>query len=461
MKTTALVLAAGKGTRMRSALAKVLHPLCGRPMAGWVLEACRQAGLSTAVVVGHQAEQVRSGLGPEHGYALQAEQRGTGHAVQCAADLLQDTGLLVVLPGDAPLIRGETLAALAEAHQTANALCTVLTMRVGQPGAYGRIVRSPEGQVLRIVEAANASAGELEIDEVNSGIYAFDARWLVERVLPKLVPHPPKGELYLTDAIEQAAQVGRLSAHVHGDPDELMGVNDKAMLATAEAVLRERINGAWMRAGVTMRDPSATYVDATVQLAQDVVLGPGVVLQGATRIEHGVTVGAHSVLVDTHVAAGATVKPMSSAEGAEIGPSCQVGPYARLRQGTRLDEGVKVGNFVETKKAHLHAGAKASHLSYLGDCEVGSEANIGAGTITCNYDGWGKHRTEIGERAFIGSNSSLVAPVRVGADSIVGAGSTITNEVPQGDLAIGRGRQKNIKGAARDIHSRNRKRAGK
>jgi bifunctional UDP-N-acetylglucosamine pyrophosphorylase/glucosamine-1-phosphate N-acetyltransferase len=461
MTATALVLAAGKGTRMRSALAKVLHPLCGRPMAGWVLEACREAGLSTAVVVGHQADAVRRGLGDAHAYALQAEQNGTGHAVACASSVLPPSGVLVVLPGDAPLIEGDSLAALVEAHRKAAALCTVLTMQVDEPGAYGRIVRGESGQVQRIVEAANASRAELALDEVNSGIYAFDAGWLLSQVIPQLKPHPPKGELYLTDAIEQAALQGRLAAHVHPDPDELMGVNDKAMLAQAEARLRERINLAWMREGVTMRDPSSTYVDALVELGRDVVLEPGVVLKGRTTLEEGVRVGAHSVLSDTRVREGAVIQPMSCAEGADIGRDCQVGPYARLRQGSVLGAGVKVGNFVETKKAVLHRGAKASHLAYLGDCEIGAEANIGAGTITCNYDGWGKHKTTVGERAFIGSNSALVAPVEIGADSIVGAGSTITSDVPRGDLSIARGRQKNIGGAARDIHARNKKRAGK
>ncbi len=461
MTATALVLAAGKGTRMRSSRAKVLHPLCGRPMAGWVLEACREAGLATAVVVGHQAQQVRASLGSAHAYALQSEQKGTGHAVACASAVLEPSGVLVVLPGDAPLIQSSSLAELVDAHRQAGALCTVLTMRVAEPGAYGRMVRGHHGQVERIVEAANASRAELALDEVNSGIYAFDARWLLETVLPGLKPHPPKGELYLTDAIEQAALEGRLAAHLHPDPDELMGVNDKAMLAQAEARLRARINLAWMREGVTLRDPECTYIDAQVELGRDVVLGPGVVLQGRTTLEEGVQVGAHCVLVDTRVRGGSVLKPMTCAEGADIGADCQVGPFARLRQGTVLGAGVKVGNFVETKKAVLHRGAKASHLSYLGDCEIGAEANIGAGTITCNYDGWGKHTTRVGARAFIGSNSALVAPVSVGADSIVGAGSTITSDVAEGELSIARGRQKNISGAARDIHARNKKRAGK
>ncbi|MCP4809533.1 MAG: UDP-N-acetylglucosamine diphosphorylase/glucosamine-1-phosphate N-acetyltransferase [Proteobacteria bacterium] len=440
MTTTALILAAGKGTRMRSSLAKVLHPLCGRPMAGWVLTACSDAGLTPTLVVGHQADRVRDTF-PGVPTALQAEQNGTGHAVACAAEVLPRQGTLVVLAGDTPLVRGATLTALVEAHTRTGALCTVLTMKVDEPGAYGRIVRGATG-VERIVEAANASVEELAIDEVNSGMYAFDAAWLLDEVIPHLVPHPPKNELYLTDAIEAAAAAGRLDAACHDDADELMGVNDKAALAVATKVLRDRINLGWMEAGVTMHDPAQTYIDATVSLEQDVTLEPGVVLKGSTTIATGTQVFAHSVLED-----------------ATVGPDCKVGPFARLRPGTVLTSRVKVGNFVETKKAVLHDKVSAGHLSYLGDTEIGAGSNIGAGTITCNYDGFGKHRTEIGERAFIGSNSSLVAPVVIGADTIVAAGSTITNNVADDALALARARQKNLAGKAQDIHRRNKERA--
>lgn len=442
MTTTALLLAAGKGTRMRSSLAKVLHPLCGRPMAGWVLHACAEAGLAPTLVVGHQADRVRDTF-PGVPTALQAEQNGTGHAVACAADALPREGTLVVLAGDTPLVRGETLTALVDAHAASGALCTVLTLEVDDPGAYGRIVRGPSG-VERIVEAANASPEELQINEVNSGMYAFDARWLLDEVIPTLRPHPPKDELYLTDAIEAAADAGRLDALCHHDADELMGVNDKAALAVATRILRQRINLAWMQAGVTMHDPEQTYIDADVRLEQDVTLEPGVVLKGATSIATGTQVFAHSVLEDT-----------------QVGPDCKVGPFARLRPGTVLRSRVKVGNFVETKKAVLHDKVSAGHLSYLGDTEIGAGSNIGAGTITCNYDGYGKHRTEIGARAFIGSNSSLVAPVVIGADTIVAAGSTITNNVPDDSLGLGRARQKNLVGRAEDIRRRNRDKAGK
>ena len=458
MTPTALVLAAGKGTRMRSSLPKVLQPLCGRPMADWTLRACQEAGLRTAVVIGHQAERVQAELGPDHGYAIQAEQRGTGHAVQCAADLLADASVVVVLPGDAPLIRGETLRALLEGH--GDALCTLLTFTTPEPGRYGRIVRE-DGRVTSIVEAANCSPEQLAIQEVNAGIYAFDAQWLLGEVLPSLTPQPPKGEIYLTDAIAAAAQAGRLQAVVRDDGAELVGVNDKVALSQVEAQLRERINTAYMEMGVRMVDPRSTYIDASVDIQGEVVLEPGVILRGATTIAPGAHIGAYSVIQDSQIGADTHIKSHSHLAGAVVGGACAVGPYARLREGSVLDKGVKVGNFVETKKAHLRDGAKASHLSYLGDCEVGVGANIGAGTITCNYDGWGKHRTEIGAKAFVGSNSSLVAPVKIGAGAIVGAGSTITQEVPAGDLAVGRGLQKNLAGRAEGIHRRNAEKAGK
>ena len=438
-KTTALVLAAGKGTRMRSRLAKVLHPLCGRPMVGWVLEACREAALTPVVVVGHQADAVRAALPGVH-TVLQAEQRGTGHAVQCAVGAIPTEGTLVVLAGDTPRLRGETLAALVERHRKSGALCTVLTMPCSPDTAYGRIVRAESGAVLRIVEAANATAEELAITEANSGTYAFDARWLIEDVLPRLQPHPPKDELYLTDAIEAAA--GRLEAHLHEDAGELAGVNDKNALEEAQQALQARINHDWRARGATVREPA--FIDATVELAQDVTVEPGVVLRSGTVVGEGSTIYANSVL-----------------EGARVGRDCKVGPFARLREGTVLDEGVKVGNFVETKKAHLHEGVKAGHLAYLGDAEIGAETNIGAGTITCNYDGYAKHKTTIGERVFVGTNASLVAPLEVGDDALIGAGSTITQDVPAEGLALGRGRQKTFAGRGKAIKKHLKDKAGK
>ena len=409
--------------------------------------------------MGHQAEQVQRVLGPDHGYAIQAEQKGTGHAVQRAQALLSDASVVLVLPGDAPLITAQTLRDLLAGH--GDALCTLLTFETPDPGRYGRIIRDSNETVLRIVEADGATAEQLSVNEVNAGIYAFDAQWLVTEVLPHLKPSPPKGELYLTDAIEAASRAGRLRAVIHQAPEELVGINDKATLAQAEADMRERINHGWMMKGVHMRDPKTTYIDAQDTLGAEVLLEPGVILRGETTIGDRATIGPHVSILDSLVGPDAHIKASSVLESAVVGPRAAVGPMAHLRAGSVLGAEVKVGNFVETKKAVLKDGAKASHLSYLGDCEVGAGANIGAGTITCNYDGWGKHKTRIGARAFVGSNASLVAPVSLGADSIVGAGSCITGDVPDGDLAIGRGRQKNLTGRAAGIHRRNAQAAGK
>jgi bifunctional UDP-N-acetylglucosamine pyrophosphorylase/glucosamine-1-phosphate N-acetyltransferase len=438
---------------MRSGLAKVLHPLCGRPMAGWAVEAARQAGCSVSVVVGHQADAVREAL-PGCSFALQDPPLGTGHAVQCALDALPQEGTVVVMPGDAPLIRAETLDRLLSGHE---GLCTVLTMVVDQPGAYGRFVRAEKSY---IVEAANASPKELAVTEVNSGVYAFDAAWLRQQI-QDLKPHPPKGEYYLTDVIEAASEAGALNAVIHPDPDEMMGVNDRVALSVAEERLRQRINRGWMAHGVTLRDPRSTYIDVGVRLERDVRVEPGALLTGSTVVETGSVIGPNSVLHDTHVGPNCVIKPMVVCNGARLGAEVAVGPMARLREGTVVEDTSKIGNFVETKKAHLGVGVKAGHLSYLGDCSIGAKTNIGAGTITCNYDGWGKHHTEIGEGAFIGSNASLVAPVTIGEGAIVGAGSVVTEAVGDEDLAIGRGRQKNLKGAASKVHARNKKRAGK
>ncbi len=461
MTTTALILAAGKGTRMRSSLAKVLHPLAGRPMLGWVLAAVAETSATPVVVVGHQRDQVVAALPTATATAVQDPQEGTGHAVQVAADALPRDGVLLVVCGDTPLLTGATLQALLDGH--GSGLCTVLTASItaaeAPTSSYGRLVRGTDGVPQRIVEAANATEAERALTEFNTGVYAFDARWLLDEVIPDLVAHPPKGEKYLTDAVEAAALAGGLRAVHHPDRAETMGVNDRAALAEAEAVLRARINHHWMLAGVTMQDPATTYIDAEVQLAPEVTLGPGVVLAGRTALAEGVEVGPYAVLRDTTVGARSRILAGTLCEDTAIAEGCRVGPIARLRGGTVLEPGVRIGNFVETKKALLKAQATAGHLSYLGDCEIGREVNIGAGTITCNYDGFAKHRTVIGDRAFVGSNSALVAPVTVGDDTIVAAGSTITQAVPDHTLAVGRGRQKNLVGRAPDVRAKLKRRS--
>ncbi len=435
---------------MRSALAKVLHPLLGRPMVGWPVAAAQQAGFQVQVVVNHQEQEVRAALADAGvGFVRQDEPRGTGHAVLCALDALPAQGVLVVMAGDCPLLRPSTLAQLRAAH--GDNLVTVLTAYVGDPAEYGRVVRGADGRPERIVEAAEASPEIRAIHEINTGVYAFDLAWL-RTVLPGFAPHPPKGEIYLTDALEAAR--GRVGAVIHPDPLEVLGVNDRWALAEATKALRLRILRDHALAGVTFHDPDTTVVEPDVQLGEDVEIGPGAILTGRTVVEGGARVGPYAILNDAHIGAGAIVHAHSVVQGSSLGIGASAGPFARLRPGSALGPRAAVGNFVELKKARLGAGAKASHLSYLGDAEIGENANIGAGTITCNYDGFAKHQTRIGARAFIGSNTSLVAPVTVGEGAIVGAGSVIVSEVPDDAIAVARGAQENRAGGAARLRAR-------
>ncbi len=446
--TAAVILAAGKGTRMRSDLAKVLHPLLGRPLLWYPLEACRRAGVERlVVVVGHQAEAVRRAAGaPDVAFALQAEQNGTGHAVLCARPALADyRGTALILCGDVPLIRPETLRRLVEAHRSAGALVTVLTMELPDPAGYGRIVRDGDGHLVRIVEEADASDEERAICEVNSGTYAVELPWLWG-ALERLRPDNRQAEIYLTDAVEAAVGEERALALQVADAEEVLGVNSRVHLAQAAAVLRERVNRAWMEAGVTLEDPASTWIEPGVELEPDVTIGPGVRLAGHTRVASGSRIDTGCVLTDTVVGPGCHLKPYCVADGARLEAGAQAGPFAHLRPGAVVGPEARVGNFVEMKKAVLGRGSKANHLTYLGDATVGEGVNIGAGTITCNYDGRNKHPTVIRDGAFIGSNTSLVAPVTVGAGATVGAGSTITKDVPDGALGVARGRQRNIPG---------------
>ncbi len=452
----AVILAAGLGTRMRSSTAKVLHPLCGRPMVAWIAEACRAAGCRVAAVVHHQEDRVRAAL-PGVPCARQQRPKGTGDAVAAAMDLLPDRGVVLVLPGDAPLIRPEMIRALIDGH--GDALCTVLSTVVPEPGAYGRIVRDAAGRCTGIVEASEATPEQLAITEVNAGIYAFEAAWLRGVVLPSLEPHPPKDEYYITDAVALASASGRLNATRLDDAASLAGINDRAALARFEDVLQDRILMGHAAEGVTLHRPGTIRVDVDVCIGNDVVLEPGVVLSGDTCIGAGARIGAYAVLRDTVVAAGAVVKPHSVLEGAVVGAGAQVGPFSHLRPGADLGEGSKVGNFVEVKKSTLARGVKASHLSYIGDATIGEGTNVGAGTITCNYDGYGKHRTIIGADVLIGSNTALVAPASVGEGALIGAGSVITTPVPAHALAIGRARQATFPDGARTLRDQFREQA--
>ncbi|MEL6344011.1 MAG: bifunctional UDP-N-acetylglucosamine diphosphorylase/glucosamine-1-phosphate N-acetyltransferase GlmU [Myxococcota bacterium] len=450
----AVILAAGRGTRMKSRLGKVLHPLLGKPMVQFPVNAARGAGLSSCVVVNHQEDAVRAALAGQDDvhFARQETPRGTGDAVQSALSVLPASGVAVVMNGDGPLLTAQTLTRLLDAH--GDNLVTLLTVHVDEPGRYGRVVRDAQGAPLRIVEADEATPEQLALTEINTGIYALDIAWL-RVVLPTFQPHPPKGEIYLTDTLELAAKAGRATAIVVDDPAEVEGINDRWQLAAARRILQQRRIAALARTGVTFENPETTVVEADVEIGQDAWISTGVVLRGRTLIGEGARIGAHTVIEDSIIGAGVEVKPLCVLTEAVIDDGAlYVGPFARLRPKSRVMEGARVGNFVEVKKATLERGAKVNHLSYIGDATVGAGANVGAGTITCNYDGFQKNRTEIGAGAFIGSNTALVAPVTVGPNAIVAAGSTVTADVPADALALGRARQTNLADRAPQVRAK-------
>ncbi len=444
--TVAVILAAGQGKRMRSQLPKVLHRLAGRTLLEHVLAASRSAGIEDhIVVIGHGAGEVQAALGAGPSYVLQEQQLGTGNALACARAAAAGAATVLVLCGDTPLLRAETLAALRQQHCTTGGAITILTARVADPSGYGRIIRNEQGRVTAIVEERDATPAEKSIDEINSGIYCFSADFLWP-ALEGLKPDNDQGEYYLTDVVAQAVKDNLpVQAVTVSDAEEILGVNDRAQLAAAGAVLRRRINKALMLAGVTIIDPETTYIDATASVGQDTVIYPGTCLEGHTSIGPRCALGPGTIIRDSQVAAESTVLQAVVLES-NLGPRCQVGPFTYLRPGTILEAGVKAGDFVEIKACHIGRDSKVPHLTYLGDTTVGAGVNIGAGTITCNYDGRQKWPTVIEDGAFIGSNTNLVAPVKVGAGALVGAGSTITADVPAGALALARGRQVNFPG---------------
>jgi len=440
----AIVLAAGLGTRMRSDRAKVLHELGGRPLIRYPLDAIAAlAPERVGLVVGHQADAVRTaaaGAGlADLRIVLQAEQRGTGHAVACAATAFAGfAGDVLILYGDVPRIRAATLRALLDAHRAEDADLTLATICFAVPTGYGRIVRGADGGVTRIVEERDATPAERTITEVNPGLYCVRSAILFP-LLAELRPDNSQGELYLTDLVALAARAGRRVRALRMDrTDEVAGINTRAELARMEASLRAELTDRWMAEGVTFEDPATAYVGPEVTIGRDTVIGPNVVLRGRTRLGAGCRLDGTAYLVDATVGDRVHVRFGTVMEGAEVGADAVIGPFARLRPGTRLAERVHLGNFVETKQAILGAGTKANHLTYLGDCEVGPDTNVGAGTITCNYDGFAKHRTRIGARVQIGSDTQLVAPVSVGDDAYVGAGTTVTRDVPAGALVVSR-----------------------
>ena len=447
---TVVVLAAGEGKRMRSATPKVLHPLLGRTLLGHVLAAAESArAAATLVVVGHKAEQVEAHLtevAPAATPVLQAQQNGTGHAVRIALAAAPDAaGTVVVLNGDVPLLRPETVEALLAAHEESKAGATVLAAEVDDPTGLGRVVRDAAGNLERIVEERDAEPAVRAIREINAGIYAFDAA-LLREALGKLSTDNDQGEEYLTDVFGLLATAGHpVGVFVAGDAEETLGCNDRSELAKLRALLRDRVNTAWMRSGVSILDPATTWIDVTVRLSPDAEIDQNSQLLGDTSVGAGAVVGPDTTLIDTTVGEGAVVL-RTHAIGAQVGPAATVGPFSFLRPGTVLGRKAKIGGFVEAKNAELGDGAKVPHLTYVGDASIGAKANIGAGTIFANYDGVNKHRTTVGEAAFVGSDTVLIAPVEIGPGAYVAAGSAIGADVPAGNLGVTRAPQRNVEG---------------
>lgn len=450
MSLDIVILAAGQGTRMRSALPKVLHPVAGRSMVGHVVHTAQQlAPNSIQVVIGHGAEKVREHFAEQNlSFVVQEQQLGTGHAVAQALPNLSAENVLI-LYGDVPLITEDTLRALLS-KVTADQLA-LLTVILPDPTGYGRIVRNAQGAVQAIVEHKDASEAQRLINEGNTGILAVPRKRLTQW-LAQLSNNNAQGEYYLTDIIAMAVADGLVVAtETAQDAMEVQGANDRVQLAELERHYQQRAAIALMKQGVTLRDPARFDLRGEVSVGRDVLIDINVVLEGKVIIEDNVSIGANCYIKDSHLRAGAVVKANSYVEGAEVGEGADCGPFARLRQGAVLGAKAHVGNFVELKNTHLGEGAKAGHLAYLGDSQIGARTNIGAGTITCNYDGANKHKTVMGEDVFIGSNSSLVAPVNLGAGATTGAGSTITADVPAGALAVGRGKQRNIENWKRPV----------
>jgi bifunctional UDP-N-acetylglucosamine pyrophosphorylase / glucosamine-1-phosphate N-acetyltransferase len=447
--THVVILAAGQGTRMKSRRPKVLHPIAGRPMIDYALRTARTLSPSSiTLIVGHQADDVRRALGGERdlGFAVQEPQRGTAHALQQAEPALAGrTGTLVLLSGDVPLLSPATVRRVVETHHAAGAAATVVTAMVDRPYGYGRIVRV-DGRIARIVEERDASPAERAIREINSGIYAFDLAPLWE-ALRGIASSNAQGEYYLTDLLGIYSRRGLpLETVVLDTADETRGINSRSELAEVSRIVRQKKNEELMAAGVTIIDPAATYIEDDVQVGADTVIHPGVILEGQTRIGAACEIHAHVRISDSELADRVTVNNFCLIVGTRVADGASVGPFAHLRPDTVVGEGARIGNFVELKKTTLGPGSKANHLSYLGDATIGAHVNVGAGTITCNYDGERKHPTVIEDGAFIGSDTQLIAPVTVGKGAYIGAGSSITDDVPAGALGIARGRQTNVTG---------------
>ncbi len=453
----AVILAGGGGTGMRSRQAKVLHPVLGRPMVQYPVDLCLRLGVKRVlVVVGTQAEQVKEALaGRSIEFVHQGEPRGTAHAVlQTELVLSVVEGSVLVLPGDMPLMRDETVQRLLEVRTSTRAIATILTAEVANAAGYGRILRDGHGRLRCIVEEVEATESERGVNEINSGVYCFDGSAIFE-ALKYVDVSRVKGEFFLPEVFRVLVEQKQLIYTVRAaDPTETLGINTRAELAQATARLRQRVHERLMAAGVTLLDPAATYIDDTVTIGPDTVVYPGVVLQGATTIGAGCVLYPHCRIQDAHLDEGVTVLDGSVIVQSEIAEGCVIGPYAHLRPQSQLKAKAKVGNFCEVKKAVLGAGAKVPHLAYIGDATLGAKVNIGAGTITCNYDGFAKHETVIEDEVFVGSNTNLVAPIRVGRGAIIAAGSTITETVPPDAVAFGRAAQVTKEGRAAETRKK-------
>lgn len=438
MKTQAVLLAAGQGTRMRSRLPKLLHPLAGQPMILHSLSALSKLSDGPPIlVVGHESEMIRQAVAEQAQFVEQVEQLGTGHALlQAKSKLEGKANLVLVCNADLPLLTAETIEKLVKAQKEAEGVFTMLTVKSPQPRGFGRILRGESGDVLAIVEEAEATPEQRDISELNVGVYCFQANWLWP-ALEKIKPSGANGEYYLTDLVEIAVKEGgRVNALMLDNPSEAIGINTRVHLAQAEQKLRERINQYWMLAGVTIVDPNSTYIDVGVSIGQDSTIWPNTMLQGYTKIGENCSLGPNSVVRNSQIHDDCKIEA-SYVEHAIIENHVDIGPFAHMRKGAHLNEGVHIGNYGEVKNSQLGQGVKMGHFSYIGDATIGANSNIGAGTITANYDGEGKHQTEIGENVFIGSDTMLVAPLKIGAGARTGAGAVVTKDVAANTVVVG------------------------
>lgn len=444
---TSVILAAGMGTRMKSKMPKVLHKVCGKPLSKWVIDASKAAGADkVCAVVGHKAETVKEVLGDVCEFALQAEQKGTGHAVMQAIDVIKNSkGEVVILNGDTPLITAETINKAIEYHKNNGNQATVITAILDDATGYGRIVRDNDGSVLKIVEQNDASEEEKKINEVNSGMYVFDAQSLVY-ALDKITPNNAQGEYYLTDTLEILLSAGKkIGGYAISDNDEIRGINDRVQLNEAEKIMQKRINEYHMRNGVTMRNPESVYIEDGVEIGNDTEICQNVTIKSGTKIGSDCVIGSGSMLDRAVIHDGVDVLSSVILES-EVDEGTHVGPFAYIRPNCHVGKEVKVGDFVELKNSNIDDGTKISHLTYIGDSDVGKRVNFGCGTVTCNYDGKKKYRTTIGDDCFVGCNTNFVSPINVGDGVYIAAGSTITEDIPENSLSIARARQVNKEG---------------